>query len=157
MILDLSKKQHVPLINQYKKCKGIALLDKYLPQLTPLNKMYVIDSLEDWEQVESEFPVTMMTARCDCPKGENGKLPSGQTFNRDRVKGYIQDVKSAVPNAVIILQDMKKGTNERIHTQGAVCLDVKIGDYVYMDYVGPSFDCREMCLGKATHESWNIP
>lgn len=99
MILDLSKKQHVPLINMYKKCKGIALVDKYLPQLTPLNKMYVIDSLEDWEQVESEFPVTMMTARCDCPKGVNGKLPSGQTFNRD----------------------------------------------------------REMCLGKATHESWNIP
>ena len=52
---------------------------------------------------------------------------------------------------------MKKGTNERIHTKGAVCLDVKIGDYVYMDYVGASFDCREMCLGKATHESWNIP
>ena len=73
-----------------------------------------VDSLEDWEQVESEFPVTMMTARCDCPKGVNGKLPSGQTFNRDRVKGYIQEVKSAVPNAVIILQDMKEGTNERI-------------------------------------------
>ena len=157
MILDLSKKQHIPLINMYKKCKGIALIDKYLPQLNPLNKMYVIDSLKDWEQVESEFPITMMTVRCDCPRGVNGKLPSGQTFNRDRVKGYIQEVKSAVPNAVIILQDMKKGTNERIHTQGAVCLDVKIGDYVYMDYVGQSFDCREMCLGKATHESWNIP
>lgn len=36
-------------------------------------------------------------------KGVNGKLPSGQTFNRDRVKGYIQEVKRAVPNAVIIL------------------------------------------------------
>ena len=34
---------------------------------------------------------------------------------------------------------------------------MKIGDYVYMDYVGPSFDCREMCLGKSTHELWNIP
>lgn len=31
MILDLSKKQHVPLINMYKKCKGIALVGKYLP------------------------------------------------------------------------------------------------------------------------------
>ena len=51
MILDLSKKQHIPLINMYKKCKGIALVDKYLPQLTPLNKMYVIDSLEDWKQI----------------------------------------------------------------------------------------------------------
>lgn len=157
MILDLSKKEHIPMINMYKKCKGIALVDKYLPKLSPLNKMYIIDSMDDWEKVENEFPEKMMTARCDCPKGVNGKLPSGQTFNRDRVRGYIQEVKASVPNAVVILEDMKEGSNERIHTQGGVCLDVKIGDHIYMDYVGASFDCREMCLGKATHESWNIP
>lgn len=58
--------------------------------------MYVIDSLEDWEQIESEFHDTMMTARFDSPKGVNGKLPSGQTFNRDRVKGYIQEVNSVI-------------------------------------------------------------
>lgn len=157
MILDLSKKQDVPMINQYRKCKGISLVNKYLPSLTPLNKMYVIDSLEEWEKVEEEFPYDMMTARCDSPKGVNGRLPSGQTFKRDRVKGYIEQVKNAVPDAVIILADMKPGTNERIHTQGGVCLDVKIGEYIFMDYVGPSFDCRELCLGKATHEAWNIP
>lgn len=157
MILDLSKKEHLPMINMYKKCKGIALVDKYLPQLSPLNKMYVINSLEDWEKVEHEFPVQMMTARCDCPKGVNGKLPNGQTFNRDRVRGYIEEVKSAVPDAVIILEDMKSGSNERIHTQGGVNLDIQIGDHVYIDYVGPGFDCRELCTGKAAHETWNIP
>ena len=26
-----------------------------------------------------------------------------------------------------------------------------------MDYVGPSFDARELCLGKAVHEAWNFP
>lgn len=157
MILDLSKKEHLPMINMYKKCKGIALVDKYLPKLSPLNKMYVINSLEDWEKVEHEFPVQMMTARCDCPKGVNGKLPNGQTFNRDRVRGYIEEVKSAVPDAVIILEDMKSGSNERIHTQGGVNLDIQIGDHVYIDYVGPGFDCRELCTGKAAHETWNIP
>lgn len=157
MILDLDKKEHVPIINMYKKCKGIALVNKYLPKLSPLNKMYVIESLKDWEKVEKEFPEKMMTARCDCPKGVNGKLPSGQTFNRDRVKGYIEEVKSAVPDAVIILEDMKPGSNERIHTQGGVTLDIQIGDHVYMDYVGPSFDARELCKGKAVHEAWNIP
>ena len=156
MILDLSKKEHLPMINMYKKCKGIALVDKYLPQLSPLNKMYVINSLEDWEKVEHEFPAQMMTARCDCPKGVNGKLPNGQTFNRDRVRGYIEEVKSAVPDAVIILEDMKSGSNERIHTQGGVNLDIQIGDHVYIDYVGPGFDCRELCTGKAAHETWNI-
>lgn len=65
MILDIDKKEHIPMINRYKKCKGIALVNKYLPQLTPLNKMYVINSLEDWEKVENEFPLEMMTVRCD--------------------------------------------------------------------------------------------
>ena len=157
MILDLAKKEHLPMINMYKKCKGIALVDKYLPSLSPVNRMCVIDSLEDWERIENEFPAHMMTARCDCPKGVNGKLPSGQTFDRDRVRGYIEEVKSAVPNAVIILEDMKAGTNERIHSQGGVNLDIQIGDHIYMDYVGPSFDCRELCIGKAVHESWSIP
>lgn len=157
MILDLNKKEHLPMINTYKKCKGIALVDKYLPKLSPLNKMYVINSMEDWEKVENEFPIQMMTARCDCPKGINGKLPNGQTFNRDRVRGYIKEVKSAVPDAVIILEDMKSGSNERIHTRGGVNLDIQIGDHVYMDYVGPGFDCRELCIGKAVHEAWNIP
>lgn len=157
MILDLNRKEHLPMINTYKKCKGIALVDKYLPKLSPLNKMYVINSMEDWEKVENEFPIQMMTARCDCQKGINGKLPNGQTFNRDRVRGYIEEVKSAVPDAVIILEDMKSGSNERIHTQGGVNLDIQIGDHVYMDYVGPGFDCRELCIGKAVHETWNIP
>ena len=157
MILNLNRKEHLPMINTYKKCKGIALVDKYLPKLSPLNKMYVINSMEDWEKVENEFPIQMMTARCDCPKGINGKLPNGQTFNRDRVSGYIEEVKSAVPDAVIILEDMKSGSNERIHTQGGVNLDIQIGDHVYMDYVGPGFDCRELCIGKAVHETWNIP
>lgn len=157
MILDLNKKEHLPMINTYKKCKGIALVDRYLPKLSPLNKMYVINSMEDWKKVENEFPIQMMTARCDCPKGINGKLPNGQTFNRDRVRGYIEEVKSAVPDAVIILEDMKSDSNERIHTQGGVNLDIQIGDHVYMDYVEPGFDCRELCIGKAVHETWNIP
>lgn len=157
MILDFNKKEHLPIIYQFKKCQGIALVDKYLPKLSPLKKMYVIDSVEDWEKVENEFPVQMMTARCDSKEGINVYLPSGQTFNRSRVRGYIEEVKSADPDAVIILEDMKSGTNERIHTQGGISLDVKIGDYIYMDYVGPGFDCREICTGKATHEAWNIP
>jgi hypothetical protein len=157
MILDVSKKEHIPMINMYKKCKGIALVDKYLPELSPLNKMYVINSEEDWEQVKDEFPIDMMTVRCDSPRGIEGKLPEGQTFHRDRVNQYIRDVKKLVPDAVIILEDLKEGTNERIHTRGGFNLDIKIGDYVYIDYAGPSFDCGILCRGKGSHESWVIP
>lgn len=157
MILDLSRKEHIPMIYMYKKCKGISLIDKYLPNLSQINKMYVINDLEDWEKVENEFPAEMMTVRCDCRDGINGKLPHGQTFSRDRVRGYIEEVKSAVPDAVIILEDMKSGSNERIHTQGGVNLYIKIGEYISIDYVGPSFDCKELCGGEAVHESWNIP
>ncbi|MCI8362002.1 MAG: hypothetical protein HFJ41_02490 [Clostridia bacterium] len=157
MILDIRNKEHLPIINMYKKCKGITLVEKYLPKLSQLNKMYVIDCIEDWEKVEHEFPTDMMTVRCDCLEGINGKLPSGQTFSRNRVEEYIKEVKEKVPNAIIILEDMKKGSNERIHTQGGITLDIKIGDYIYIDYVGQGFDARELCEGKAVHESWNIP
>lgn len=155
MILDLSQKEHVPLIHRYKKCKGIALVKKYLPQLNPVNKMYVIDSIEDWEKVESEFPLEMMTVRCDSLQGVNGKLPNGQTFNRDRVREYIRQVKDSAPDGVIILEDMKPGSNERIHTQGGVTLTINMGGQVHIDYVGPGFDARELTLGKAVHQSWS--
>lgn len=157
MVLDITNEQDLKIINQYKKCLGITLVNKYLPELSPINKMYVINSLEDWELVENEFPPFMMTARCDSLEGVNGKLPNGQTFNRDRVRGYIREVKNAVPEAVIILEDMKKGTNERIHTKGGINLYMKIGEYLYIDYVGPCFDARELCIGVAVHESWTIP
>lgn len=157
MILDISKKEHIPMINMYKKCKGISLVDKYLPDLSPLNKMYVISSEEEWEQVKDDFPINMMTVRCDSPRGVDGKLPEGQTFHRDRVNQYIREVKKLVPDAVIILEDLKEGTNERIHTRGGFNLDIKIGDYVYIDYAGPSFDCGILCKGKGSHESWGIP
>lgn len=157
MILDISKKEHMPMINMYKKCKGVSLVDKYLPDLSPLNKMYVINSEEEWEQVKDEFPINMMTVRCDSPRGMDGKLPEGQTFHRDRVNQYIREVKKLVPDAVIILEDLKEGTNERIHTKGGINLDIKIGDYVYIDYAGPCFDCGILCRGKGSHESWCIP
>lgn len=157
MLLKLSKNEDVPLINRYKKCRGIALVDKYLPHLSPLNKMYIIDSEEEWEKVKDEFPIEAMTVRCDCPRGLEGKLLEGQTFHRDRVNQYIKDVKALVPDAVIILEDLKKGTNERIHTRGGFGLDVVIGEYIYIDYVGPSFDCGLLSKGKGSHESFIIP
>ena len=157
MILDLDKKEHIPLIRRYPKCRGIQLANEYLPHLNPLKKMYVIDSLEDWEKVKNEFPTEMMTVRCDCSRGVEAKLPGGQTFSRNQVEAYITKVKTIVPNAVIMLEDMKPGTNERIHSSGAVCLDIRIGDCIYMDYVGPSFDCGDITKGKSAHASWVIP
>lgn len=157
MLLDYRRKEHIPLMNRYKKVRGINLINQYLPHLNPLEQMYVIDSEEDWAKIEQEFPIDKVTARCDCPLGVNGKLPDGQTFHRDNVRGYIRDVKSAVADGVVILQQMKKGYNERLHTQGGVNLDVVMGEAIRMEYVGPSFDCRELCKGKASHEAWCIP
>ncbi len=99
--------------------------------------MYVISFEEEWEQVKDDFPINMMTVRCDSPRGVDGKLPEGQTFHRDRVNPYIREVKKLVPDAVIILEDLKEGTN--------------------IDYADPSFDCGILCRGKGSHESWDIP
>lgn len=156
MILRLDQKEHVPLIYRYPKCKGIALVDKYLHDLTPFRKMYVIDTLEDWERVEKEFPINMMSVRCDCPSGFNPKLPHGQTFERNRVKDYIKEVKSIDKNAVIILEDMIEGRNERIHSRGGAVIDIEIGNNIKIEYVGQGFDARELCANLASHEAWSI-
>ena len=39
-------------------------MEKYLPELSPLNKMYVINFEEDWEKVKDEFSINMMNDRC---------------------------------------------------------------------------------------------
>ena len=157
MILDSNTSEDIPRINLYKKSKGIMLAKKWLPELNQVEKFYLIDSLEDWRKVEEEFPPEMMTVRCDCPRGLDAKLPSGETFERARVPEYIKKVKSKVPDAVIILEKMKDGSNERIHTQGGVDLEMNIGKVIRLEYVGPSFDARELCAAKAAHEAWVIP
>lgn len=157
MILDSRKKEHIPLMSRYKKVKGIINILEYLPNLNPNDKLYVIESEEDWEKIKYEFPVDKVTTRCDSLIGVNGNLPDGQTFSRDNVKGYIQRVKLVAPDGVVILQQMKNGYSERLHTQGGLNIDAEIGEYIKLEYVGPSFDCRELCKGKAVHESWYIP
>ena len=157
MILDFNKKEDIPRINLYKKSKGIILVQKWLPELNQVEKFYLIDSLEDWKKVEEEFSPEMMTVRCDCPRGLDVELPSGETFERRRVPEYIKKVKSKVPDAVIILEKMKEGSNERIHTQGGANIEMNIGKLIRIEYVGPSFDARELCAGKASHEAWVIP
>lgn len=157
MILDFSKKENVTLLNKYKKCRGIILVDRYLPELTPFNKVFIIDSLEDWKKVENQFPRDMITVRCDCPRGIEGKLPEGRTFSRDRVNEYIEEVKSKVPDGVIILEDMKQGTNERLHTKGGINLDIRINEQISIDYAGPSFDCGALTRNNSAHQTWNIP
>lgn len=156
MIIECNEK-NIQDLKKYKKAQGIFLIKKYLKNLNPIKKMYVIDSIDDWLKVEDEFPEQMMTIRCDCPRGIEAKIPQGQTFERNRVINYINNTKKEIPDCVFILQDMIEGTNERIHTQGACNLFINVGKEIDMDYVGPGFDCGEISKGIAVHETWIIP
>jgi len=159
MILDLNNSAHAHLIARFPKVKGLQQSNKYLPELNPLEKCYIIDSLEEWRKVEKQFPEHNMTVRSDIPKGKGigQKLPKGQTFDRSQVEEYIRKVKEVDPEAVIILQHMKKGTNERLHTKGAMCLWVVVGSEIRMEYCGPSSDCGDITGKASAHASWIIP
>lgn len=159
MILNLDNPAHAHLIAKYPKVKGLQQSNKYLPHLNPLEKCYIIDSLEEWEKVKNEFPEHNMTVRSDVPKGKGigQDLPKGQTFDRSRVEEYIRNVKKVDSDAVAILQHMKPGTNERLHTKGAMCLWGAVGDSIKMEYCGPSSDCGDITGKASAHASWIIP
>ena len=53
--------------------------------------------------------------------------------------------------------EFEEGTNERVDTAGAFCIDANIGGMVHIGYTGICFDCRELTKGKAEHETWQIP
>lgn len=159
MILNLDNPAHAHLIARYPKVKGLQQSNKYLPELNPLEKCYIIENLDEWRKVEKEFPEHNMTVRSDVPKGKGigQDLPKGQTFDRSRVEEYIQNVKKVDSDAVVILQHMKPGTNERLNTKGAMCLWVEVGDKVVMEYCGPSSDCGDITGKASAHATWIIP
>lgn len=159
MILNLDNLSHAHLIARYPKVKGLQQSNKYLPHLNPLEKCYIIETLDEWRKVEKEFPEHSMTVRSDVPKGKGigQDLPKGQTFDRSKVEEYIQNVKKVDSDAVVILQHMKLGTNERLHTKGAMCLWVVVGDQIKMEYCGPSSDCGDITGKASAHASWIIP
>lgn len=156
MILDMYDAKDNSSINQLKKSKGIKLIKKYLPHIDANKQVYIVNSVEEWDEIKDRFP-DIMTCRTDTKVGTEIPNVHGVTRQKQYISDYMRDVSKIVSNPYFICLELEPGSNERIYTSGGFVLDVNIGQDVRIGYVGPGFDCGELTKGQAEHESWHIP
>lgn len=154
MILNFYNPYDRSEIMKYPKCEGIINIDKYFPKLNPFKKLYIIEQEEDWDFIKDNFS-NRVVLRVD-NKNQISSI-SAQIYDKDRVKEFIKKVKKENSNNIIICAEVLKESSERINNLGAFNILGMVGDVIYVDYVGPCFDCREINKGKATHQTWTIP
>lgn len=156
MILNMYDSKDDSSINKLKKTKGIKLIRKYLPHIDSNKQGYIVNSVEEWEEIKDRFP-DIVTCRTDTKIGTEIPNVHGTTRHKQNIKDYINENMQLVDNPYFICLELEQGSNERVHTQGGFVLDVNIGEDMKLGYVGPGFDCGELTKGIAEHESWIIP
>ena len=146
-------------LNKYKKLKGILKVDELLPKTTPLNCLAVIRSVADWRIAQEKYDFTKknLSVRFDSNEGVNPKIPGSQTVKTEDVEYLIERAEKECENWIAIVEDLKEGANDRITTKGAVNITMSFNQFVIVEWVGPCFDGRELCSGKAVHQSWKFP
>ena len=153
MILTLADSE---LLKKYNKCSGISLINRYIPELSVIKNMFVLESVEEWFQVQHSFG-NMVTIRMDNLIGEDIPLIAGRTTLKCHIPDYISMVADNYTGAVCVCLNVEDGSNQRIYTEGGLNIIFDLNSHVLIEYVGPGFDCRELTKGKSVHEGWNIP
>lgn len=156
MILNIDNNQDLKHINTLQKCRGVQLISKYLPDLVVQKQLYVVNTIEEWNQIKEKLP-QIVTIRVDNKKGERIPLIGGITCEKDKVEDFFYETYKKEKHPYFICMEYKDGTNERVDTEGGFLLDITMGGNVHIGHVGPCFDCRELTKGKAEHETWMIP
>lgn len=152
-------KEELLELNKYKKLKGILKVEELLPNITPLNGLAVIRSVTEWRKAMKEYNFLNkeLSVRFDSNIGVNSKIPGSQTVKTEDVEGLIKRAEQECENWIAIVEDLKDGSNDRITTNGAVNVTLCFNEFLVLEWVGPCFDGRELCSGKAVHQSWKFP
>lgn len=155
---DLTQEQ-LSELNKYKKLMGILKVNEYLPKITPLNGLAVIRNYADWIKAMKMYDFSNMelAVRFDSSMGIASKIPGSQTVKTEDVGLLIKRAEKECQNRVAIIEDLKKGSIDRITTNGAANITIRFDEYMVLEWVGPGFDGRELCSGKAVHQSWKFP
>ncbi len=156
MIYNMYDTKDAEELNNLRKTPGIKLIRKYLPNIDANIQGYVVNTLEEWQQIKDRFPNTV-TCRTDSRLDLENINQHGATRPKDDIDNYIKEVREKFRNPYFICLELEPGTNERIYTQGGFVLDVKVGEDIKIGYCGPGFDCGELTKGISEHESWVIP
>ena len=79
MLYKLSNPEDSRYIAQYGKAYGTVLLHKWLPEISKTKKLFVLDSYEEFKEIEDELP-EIFACRADAKAGEPATLRSRRTF-----------------------------------------------------------------------------
>lgn len=142
---------------KYGKARGTALLNKYLPEVTPIESMNIIASLEDWEGVKekySGFAFQRVDWPIDTPKpnaiyGTNGRP--------EDIPGLLEAAKKDCSESVVLLMKTKKESVYRYDYDGGFNVLFVPGKEIVIELVGKAFDGHELTYGLATHERYTVP
>lgn len=156
MILNIDNPKDSIYFNMLQKARGVKLIKKYLPHLYVHKQFYVVNTVEEWEQIKDNFQ-GMVTVRTDNRLGCPIPKTQGITRKKEYVSEYIKRIIEVEKNPSFLCMKLEEGTAERVDTLGGVVIDATIGGQVYIDYIGPCFDCREITKGIGAMQSFCVP
>ncbi len=155
MILDIKNPKDTPYFKQLQKASGISLISEYLPHLSFMKQLYVVNTIEEWKQIQDKLP-ELVTVRVDAKNGMQIPKTGGTTRVKSKVEDFLNDAIKKEEEPYFLCMEFEKGTNERINTKGGFMIDATINGDVNISHTGNCFDCRELSKGKAEHEGWKL-
>lgn len=144
---------------RYGKAKGIVLLQKYLPKLSPFKSIDMVSNLEEWNAIKDKFG-DFVPNRVDYPIGEPKRnAVAGTNGFTSGMPAMIQRVNEQSPNGVVLLLPTKESVviPPRYEDEGGFNVLFNMGSSIIIELVGQGFDGHEVTQGLANHERYQIP
>lgn len=142
---------------KYGKAKGIVLLQKYLPQISPFKSVDIVSTLDEWNSVKEKYG-ECFSHRVDTPIGEPRKnVVQGTSGFASSIPGLIKKANEQSPNGVVLLMATKEPPVHRYENDGGFNVLFNMDENVIIELVGKGFDGHELTQGLAVHERYQIP
>lgn len=145
-------------LTKYRKASGMLLLNKYLPKVTPIMHMDIVESLEEWEAVKDKYRGSSVH-RTDVPFGKpvpKNEVSSTNGFASEMPE-LLDRVKEQSPDGVVLLMATKEPVCPRYLYDGGFSVMFALGEDIAIELVGRAFDGHEVTQGLAVHEQYILP
>lgn len=140
----------------YGKARGITLLGKYLPQITPFTQLDIVGTLAEYEEVKAKYG-DFAVHRVDMPIGKSPKNTTSATNGfTTEIPALIEKVNQQDPEGVVLLLSTKRPLPPRYLYTGGFNASFTLGSELVIEFVGRGFDGHELTQGWAVHERYVV-
>lgn len=143
-------------LSDYSKARGIILLDKYLPEISPFKDISIVESLEKWEDIKHKYG-EFAIQRVDLPIGSaKHNAVSGASGLTKDVPELIKSAKAYSEDGIVLVMNTKNPTCFRYQNDGGFNILFSLQDQIMIELVGKGFDGHELTQGIACHERYAL-